>query len=208
MNDPIDLSALDPMVDEDRWEARVHETVEQASLVQQLDLAALGPDALDGAVASVVEQAGLLRTDDLSLLAPFEENEDAVVGSILEQAALLEAQDLSPLSGFSRGAEAAVASVLEGAAARPTLTLVDRSAGLEEADLSVASPVVALAPRALTLAACLAAAAWLLVWLAPPASSSETSASEADPALVLMGWAESGDGLTDEQMRVVIGNAP
>ena len=69
---------------------------------------------------------------------------------------------------------------------------------------SAPPPVVRLAPRALTLAACLAAAAWLLAWFAPAATVPD---ADVDPALALMSWAESGGPLTDDQLALLTGSA-
>ncbi|MFK7989531.1 MAG: hypothetical protein AB8I08_26175 [Sandaracinaceae bacterium] len=209
MSDKIDFSSLDPALDEARWEARVAETLEQGSLLAQQDLSLLdserGTTGSAAWLASLLEQAELLGEQDLSSLSS--PTDDALVASLLEQAELLGEQDLSPTRAAELGSQAGVASVMgrvgpSAAAHEPSIRPLAR-VGADSLPPSVASPVVELAPRAIVLAACLAAAAWLLVWLSPP----QPVAAE-DPALALMSWAESGDSLTADQMRVVTGEAP
>ncbi len=130
MTDPIDFSALDPALDEERWEARIAETAEQAEFVQALDLSALDPFAGEAGAAKKRE---------------------------------------------------AVRRIVEA---------------------SSTPPMLRIAPRALSVAALLAAAAWMLVWSSPPQLPTNM-----DPALALMGWADSGAPLTIDQMGALTGSA-
>lgn len=200
----VDLSALSPGTDGPEAFASdvlVSSIVEQAELLEAQDLSPLSAfdTSEDALVASVLEQAELLEAQDLSPLAPFASSKEALVASLVEQAELLGAQDLSALSPLSLREDLA-SSVVERAELLVTPGELPAPAPQEpegeglflatsskEDFGSVASPLVELAPRAIALAGCLAAAAWLLVWFAPPQTVEE------EPELSLITWTESGE---------------
>lgn len=123
---------------------------------------------------------------DFSSLDPAREPErwERRITETVEQAELVGSLDLSSLDPYaSADGEAkqreAVRRILE-ATAEPV--------------------VVRLAPRALAIAALVAAASWLLVFI-----DDGQPAPNSDPALAVMGWVSSGEPLSLDQMHAVTG---
>ena len=104
------------------------------------------------------------------------------VAETVEQAELRSALDLTALDPYpTRAQEDDVVRRILDATAEPV--------------------VVRLAPKALAVAALLAAASWLLVWV-----EAEPPGADPDPALAALSWAQSGEPLSLEQMGALTGS--
>ncbi len=175
MPEPVDLSALDPTSDPIAWEERIAQIVDPP-----LDFGSLNPTGSENWEAGVQGVLDALETEDaLHRLQGFSgETLESAIGHIL---------DASAAPNVPETREHLVAHLP-----------MDRQTNDESEDAP--ATIVTLAPRALSFAAALAAAAWLIVWAIP---RQPRAIAETDPEMAVMEWAESGDASGSDALEAL-----